>query len=140
MKMNLVFIIGIALLAFSALAYYGNFVQWSSSTQVTATITSATEQWVRRGGGSVKVDIRYSAGGSAQSGNVTLSKSTMEDAANNGEIEVVYMNEEPERVIPAAVLKKKQKSVPFMAGAGVLLTIVGVGLSLRKKGAEPVVE
>lgn len=137
MKKHLVLGIGIVVLAFAALSYGGNFLQWSDSTKVMAEVTSSKEQWVRRGEKSVNVDVRYPVAGDTMTGTVNLTASTMESAANDGKIEVFYMNKKPERVIPVAVLEKKQKAVPVMAAIGVLITALGAFRSF-KGAASPV--
>jgi hypothetical protein len=131
MKKHLVLGIGIFALAFAALSYGGNFLQWSDSTKVMAEITSSQEQWVRRGENSLNVGVRYPVAGETMTGTVNLMASTMEQAANGGKIEVFYMNKKPKRVIPVAVLEKKQKAVPVMAAIGVLITAVGAFRSFK---------
>jgi hypothetical protein len=132
MKKNLILLIGIAILAFAVLAYAGNFLQWSSATQVTAKITNTTEQAIRKGENMVKLNVQYPVGNTLMTGTVTVTASTMGEAVNNNEIEVYYMNKKPERVVPVVVLKNKQKAVPILASVGVILTIVGFFLRVRK--------
>ncbi len=125
MKKYLILGIGIIILAFAALSYAGNFLQWKDSTEVSASIEGSSEQWVRRGENSVNVEISYAVGDETMKGTVNLTATTMEQAANSGKIDVLYMNKKPERVIPVAVLDKKKRAVPVMAGIGVLVTLVG---------------
>jgi hypothetical protein len=134
MKKYLILGIGIFILAFTALSFAGNFLQWKDSTQVSAEITSSAEQWVRRGENSVNVEIRYPVGGETMNGTVNLTASTMEQTADNGKIDVLYMNNKPERVIPVAVLDKKKKAVPVMAGIGILVTLVGAFRAFKSPG------
>jgi uncharacterized beta-barrel protein YwiB (DUF1934 family) len=134
MKKHLLLIIGLVVLAFGGLAYTGNYLQWSSATKVTAKITSTKEQWVRRGENSVNVDIQYPVDGSDMSGTVNLVASTMEDAAKNNEIEVFYLNKNPERVIPVAVLRKKQRAVPVIVAVGAVLSTLGFLKGRKRTG------
>ena len=135
MKKNLVLLIGIALLAFTALGYFGNFVQWRDAQRTTATILTAEQQRLRRGAGNINLDIQYSVDGVPRSRTVQVSPSTLDEAAQANEIEVLYMRKDPDRVIPVAVLTEKQKLIYITLGAGILLTIAGVVIRLRKRAA-----
>lgn len=135
MKKHLVLISGIALLAFTVLGYFGNFVQWSDAERTTATIVNAEQLRARRGAGNIKLDIQYSADGNILNGTVSVSPSTMNHIAPAEEIEVFYKRNDPSRVIPVAVLTEKQKFIYITLCAGILLTIAGVIISLRKRAA-----
>jgi len=57
MRLNGVLIIGLLVLAFTAVGFYGNFVQWSDVEMVTAKILNAKKQWVLKGNGHVDLEI-----------------------------------------------------------------------------------
>jgi hypothetical protein len=132
MRKNLVLIIGIALLAFTVVGYFGNFVQWSDAEQTTATILNAEQQLVRRGAGHINLDIQYSVDGKPRNGTAQVAASRLQEATPEGELEVYYMRKQPDRVIPVSVLKDKQKAIYFTLGAGIILTLIGIVIGLRK--------
>ncbi len=133
MKNNLFLIIGIALLAFTTLGYFGNFVQWSDAQETTAKILSSEKQWLRRGEGNINLEIQYAVDGNPRNGTASVAASTLEEAATEDEIQVYYMKKNPNRVIPVAVLKGKQKTILYTLGSGILLTLIGVVVGIRKK-------
>jgi hypothetical protein len=132
-NVNLVLIAGTVLLAFSALGYLGNFVQWADAPQTTARVLNAEKQWLRRGGGNFNLDISYDVNATPRQGKVSISASTLEASCVDGKIEVYYMKSDPDRVIPVAVLKGKQQTIYITSVLGVILTVAGLILRWRRK-------
>ena len=123
--------IGIAVLVFSILGYFGNFVQWSDAQQTTATILNSDRQWLRHGAGNLNLDIQYYANMSLYSKTVSISPSNLQEG--EAKIQVYYMGKKPHRVIPVAVLKGKQKNIHITFAAGCILTVIGIVLGIVNK-------
>jgi hypothetical protein len=135
MKKNRLLIVGIVVLLFAGVASIGNYLQWSSATQVSADIVTAREQWVRRGENSVNLDIKYPVGPDFLSGTVNLMVSDLEEEGKDGKINVYYLNKDPERVIPVSVLKGKQRAIPIIGAIGAALTVLGYFRRKKMQGS-----
>ena len=132
MKRHLVLVVGILLLLFTGLGYYGNFVKWSEAKQATARVLNTKDQWVRYGPGSVHLLFQYQANGSPMRGTFQVTRSTLEETVVNNQLEVMYMPNNPGRVIPLVVLKASQGTMYFTGIAGLVLSVFGVLLSRGK--------
>ena len=110
-------------------------MQWRNAKETTAKILSAEEQWVRRGSGNINLDIEYSVNGKMRRGTASVAPSRLKDG-NVTEINVYYMTNKPERVIPVDVLKTKQRDIYIAAIVGVGLTLLGVVLNRRKGSSD----
>ena len=134
MKPTLLLPIGIALLAFSALGYYGNFIQWIDAGETTARIRNQQEQWLRKGGGNLNLDLSYTVDGEPRSGTAQLAPATLEAAVTGNEIQVYYLTDNPDRVVPVVLLHKKQRTIKVTAALGLLATLIGlIGRQLRRR-------
>jgi hypothetical protein len=121
-------------LVFTAIGFYGNFIQWFDVETVTAKILNAQEQVVLKGEGHIHLAIAYPVGKETLHGNVSVRGSDLEFAIRNGGLPVFYKRRNPGRVIPVAVLKDKQQTIWVTLVIGCTLIIVGL---IKRKPNSP---
>ena len=132
MKRNSILVVGLLILAFTVVGFFGNFVQWSGRETTTAKILNAERQWVRKGEGHINLDIEYQVADRTVRGTAEISPSDLPKSGDRAEIEVYYMKKKPERVIPVAVLDDKQRTIYITLAVGITLTVIGSILGCRK--------
>jgi hypothetical protein len=128
---KLMLVSGLLLLAFAVLGFFGNFFRWQHAIETNAKIISAKEQWTRRAPGNINVELEYSVQGRIHRGRASVGASRLE-AASGDSLNVYYMEDDPDQMVPVDVLKSKQRFVIIAAALGTLLTVLGVAFKRRQ--------
>jgi hypothetical protein len=81
--------------------------------------------------GNINVDLEYSVKARMHQGRASVDASRLEAASGNS-LNVYYMEDDPDQMVPVDVLKSKQRFIIIAAALGTLLTVLGVAFKRRQ--------